>query len=325
MQPPAQGETLDFKFLGEWDRLGYRVSSDTMLLSHREFDDSSLGARMGEHIVLHSRFRIHYKERDGILVDDALFGTSQRPLAVDRTQLIIALEGETLLRTNRGQQIIRAGDCVIQRHSQPWTGRHEGRVGVLIVEWETGMLATRMLPPGTCEPLPAETARRISELVPLLRNKETSPETAAEACQAILALLRAEGFPFDPVTAGDLQEPLPPFFAPLSRAFDAALSSFTQPALLDLERTLGLSERQVQRQLLRFNEHYTIHSSGRWRDLIRWWRLPMGAALMSSPKATTEGVSRKLGYASARAFCDAFAAAGLPSPGSIRDALRRLG
>jgi hypothetical protein len=45
---------------------------------------------------------------------------------------------------------------------------------------------------------------------------------------------------------------------------------------------------------------------------------------MSSPRATTELVSRRLGYTSPTVLCRAFAEAGLPSPGNVREALARL-
>lgn len=296
-----------------------------MLLSKRCYQAPELGLALGEHMALHSRYRVHVKTRSGLIADDALFGGSQRPLKKDRSQLVISLTGETLLRTASSERIVRAGEFVTERHSNRYLGRHEGEVKVLIVEWEPGMLGTRLTESTSAARLCPVAVRRLRELAAPLIQTGTSPAQSAAVIAEIVELMRAEGIPFDPVEPEDLVEELPPYFAPLSRALDNALTSLVeQPSLLDLERVLGLSERQVQRQLLRFNEHYTIHASGRWRDLIRWWRLPMGATLMSTPKATTEGVARMLGYASARAFCDAFAAAGLPSPGAIRSTLRQL-
>ena len=38
----------------------------------------------------------------------------------------------------------------------------------------------------------------------------------------------------------------------------------------------------------------------------------------ATDRLDTEEVARRVGYGSARAFCHAFASAGLPSPGSLR-------
>lgn len=107
----------------------------------------------------------------------------------------------------------------------------------------------------------------------------------------------------------------------LSEAFGAPTS---RPMAVDLSTTLGCTERHALRLA---NDYFrTLHMSVRtWREYVLGMRLGVATLAMSSPTARTEDVSSWLGFACPSALCHSFAAAGLPSPGAIRDRLRASG
>ena len=89
---------------------------------------------------------------------------------------------------------------------------------------------------------------------------------------------------------------------------------------VDLADALGCSERTTLRvSSAYFRSLYVSVDS--LRDYVASGRLWVAAAAMLSNGARTEIVSRKLGYSSPVALCHAFADAGLPSPGRLRDFL----
>lgn len=296
-----------------------------MLHMLRTFRCSKLDASVSQRGYLHSRYRIFLKDRDGILADDALFGVGMRSLRRERSVLVLQLEGSSLWRGPSGSFDLPEGGVAGVLRSQGYGCRQEGRQRNLLIEWEPGLLGTRQIDPTGPVRLSIRTARRLREMAAELDAIGADEVRAAPVIASILALLRAEGLPFDSIEAGDLHEAVPEQRILLSRSVDALLSSGDGlPGLVDLESTLPWTRRTIHRLLSEFQETYAFHMTGGWRRLLHWWRIPLAAALMSSPKATTEEVAALLGYSSHRALCNAFANAGLPPPGAIRETLANL-
>lgn len=294
-----------------------------MLLSHRAFEAPSLASRMDEHVVLHSNYRVFLKSSRRMITDDAIFGRL-RPLDVERSHLVVMLAGEVGVRSADGDRTLHAGDCFSQLRNRPWGMRARKPHTYLLFEWEPGLLGTRLVQPGGLGTLsPAALALVREAALPLAQSR--SVDLVSGGLERILAILRAEGLPFDPVDADSLQEPVPPWAVALSSALDRTLSSLPgKPRLIDMEQALGWSDRQILRRLREYQIRFACHPTGGWRDLQRWWRLPIGVALMGVPGAKTETVAEALGYATPAAFCEAFANAGLPSPGKVRHVLQAL-
>lgn len=297
--------------------------SAPVLVSHRVVDVPTFGASVSEHGVLHSRFRLIVQERKNVIEDPGIFSqVFRRRRDVPRSAILIPLAGRTVLRTDDGTHELSEGQCAVELRGRPWSLRKEADSAVLMVEWEPGLVSSRLVCPSRPAALSPGTLRRIQAASRDIVDPGADAEAASEASATIFAALRAEGFPFDPIAGPELREEVPTWASSLVRAVDATIRSLCrQPVLGELERALGWSERQIQRRIRELHQRYASFVDGGWRELQLGWRFVVGAALMSAPGATTENVAGALGYASPRAFCDSFANAGLPSPGAVRSAL----
>lgn len=298
-----------------------------MLLSRNRVQATRLGVSLHAYTILHSRYRIFLEDCRGLIFDTALYNRSfpQRGTPAPRSYLMLPLWGQIRIRLPTGDHLLEAGEYMTELRTGDFQFRYESAVA-LAIEWAPGLLGTRLVEPevsGRLAPASLERLRRIAASG--LWDDRQEVAGTARCTAELLAILRAEGLPFDPIDAGDLQEPLPSWIPALARAEMDMLSNLERrPAFQDLEQRLGWSPRTIQRRFMEFNERYAFHHGGGWRETLLKWRLVTGAMFMSVPGATTEEVARILGYATPRAFCYAFANAGLPTPGGIRDALLRL-
>lgn len=295
-----------------------------MLLQSRRFEVPRYGVQLSDLGLMHSQYRFTVKTRSGLILDSALEQARAGAPGPDRSYLLVQLEGSSLLRTESGDRLVRAGDVVCTRRDRVRGGRWEGKQKALVIEWAPGMLGTRLLPPFESGPLSTLARRRIHGAL-LHFQREAAPLGAkAASVAAILRLLRAEGLPFEAVEAGALQERVPDPVVALNDAIGDALSSLGRgPALTDLAKTLGRSRSWIHKTLSDLQQSFGLQTVGGWRPLHTAWRLHMALALMSAPKVRTEDAAALLGYGSPVALCNAFANAGLPSPGSIREELRK--
>lgn len=297
-----------------------------MLHSHRRLEVEELGARVVESTVLHPEFRLALQVREGLVEDIALFQHSFPARSLGgRAQIFVPLWGETRIRRPESEFMLRTGEVATDLRERACILRRERSAATLILEWEPGLLSTRVVEPSSKARIGKEGLRRIQAAVLPMLDAGLTPASAARIVAEVVDLLRAEGFPFDRVHPDDLHGETPSSMAELLHAVDGCVSLLKgKPMVVDLERTLGCSRRQIQRRIIEFHKHFAFNATGGWRDLLSRWRLYAGAVLMSTPDATTEFVAQKLGYASATGFCHAFANAGLPSPGAIRRRLREL-
>jgi hypothetical protein len=159
-----------------------------------------------------------------------------------------------------------------------------------------------------------------SELASLM-DEAVSPLTVL-AVEQLMRALRAAGLcdrapvvenPFSPVEVRTLSR----FSETLTRL---QAGSGERLMAVDLADALGCSERTTLRvSSAYFRSLYVSVDS--LRDYVASGRLWVAAAAMLSTGARTEIVSRRLGYSSPVALCHAFADAGLPSPGRLREFL----
>ena len=139
-----------------------------------------------------------------------------------------------------------------------------------------------------------------------------------EATVALLeSLLRAgviarEGFSYDD----------DPRFARLWQAIRPMVERmYTSPTLQEVGVEIGLSERQLERDIEAFLERTPGLGDG-WRDATRRLRLRLALLLSSAPGVTIAEVARRVGYSNATAMRRAFQEAGLAAPSEIQRTLR---
>jgi AraC-like DNA-binding protein len=175
----------------------------------------------------------------------------------------------------------------------------------------------------TTAPVDAGARAQFAAHAEALLSPELTVAGATPRARDIFAALAAMGLPVAGIPP-ELDAVVPPQDLIASRALDAALSDLGgRPMIIDLDRTLGLSARQVTRVVASFNERYGFNATT-WQDTRSRRRLMLGASFMAVAGATTEAVARRVGYGSPSAFCRALATAGLPAPGQVKDALRAL-
>lgn len=297
-----------------------------MLVSRRIINEPALGALVAASTILHTRYRIFVGTIQGMVSDASLF--SRAPSwswnEKERCLLMISLQGESRAGGHDSNICVREGELHTTLRSRGWFVRN-GPAAWMMIEWEPSFFGTPLLPLSDPRPLSSQGLTRLRRLAnTMLRLEPGTSAESARACAEIVRVLRAEGIPFEPLGVEELREEVPPWARSLSVALDETLSSMRQgPAALDLEENLGWTRQYIQRRMNEFNQRYAFHVSGGWRDLLLRWRLIHGAALMTAPRATTENVAEALGYASASAFCHAFANAGLPTPSEVRSRLIR--
>jgi AraC-like DNA-binding protein len=117
----------------------------------------------------------------------------------------------------------------------------------------------------------------------------------------------------EPVALVRLMDALRPMFA----------SYATSPSLMDLKRATGLSIVHLSRELARFVTTFDLVGRG-FREATRIMRLRTAVIWLSSPGTSATVVAAAVGYSSLDAMARAFRDAKLPSPGVVRDALRRV-
>jgi AraC-like DNA-binding protein len=284
-----------------------------MILSHRKTALTARNAYLSTHAVVHSAYRVHVVDNDGVVSDDRIaLRAFQRKGALGRPVITVVLAGAARIDAFAETRWLEAGDvsaveaknAIVMRQS-----RDRERYRAFVVEWDDGPIR-RDRPRGfevsRCDD--AAIARAADAIV---------NETDIEA--SLRSALTALGFSVD-----TLAEEVSPQTRKLSRALDDLLSDMSaRPMAIDLHEMLSVSLRQLNRLVLDFNERYGFNAVG-WRDTRGRRRLLMGAALMTARGATVDEVARAVGYTSPTAFARAMADAGLPPPGEVARAVDRL-
>lgn len=289
-----------------------------MLLSRRIRNVALLDARMEDHNVYHSKFRVGVEIRRGVTRDWALWPESlRRGHESRRSSAIISLTDGLGIRSLGRERLLRRGECLLDLRKHCWGVREEDRAISLVVEWEPGHFGRSIDTSFETLRISPRGLEALQRAAATIAGTRSSIELR-QAVRDVFAVLRSHGVPLHLPPESAFVEAVPEHEVVLARIIDRALSHRgDRVGMVDLEDLSGWSERSLRRHLRQYLRKYHFNALA-WRELYRRWRLSTGLALMGAAKATTESVAEYLGYSSPTAFCRAFASAGLPSPGSIR-------
>jgi AraC-like DNA-binding protein len=255
--------------------------------------------------------RVYVAGSRGVVVDTAVVDSmlSRNPNA----HVTIPLSGEFVLRQGR-ETSVGVGSVVVEQsisHDERW----EGRVfSALVVEWkpERAMAAREIAPIGA-----ADRGALVGFAERLAHGGLRGPE-AQQDCADLLSRLAALGVPVS--CSGLLEEPAESGGA--QRFLDALGEHESnlrgQPMWVDLERSLGRSERHLRRGFPQSLALLGRNESISYRRQMRSLRMRLAASFVASEGTTVERVAASLGYGSARALLLAMKQAGLPTPAEIR-------
>jgi len=223
------------------------------------------------------------------------------------SKALVVLEGHVFV----GSGIARPGDVVVSRRWDDHRMRAlDSRTRYVLCAWRHGHAGE----------LPAASdvfrAPRASALAWQL-SREPEPRRA-RLLATELASLGVPVWSDAPIAAPRADERHRRF----ARALEGTLFPLAaRPMAIDLERSLGIGARQIQRLSAEYFERYYVTAVG-WRQFVHGMRLEVGVFLASNPGSTTEALAGALGFASPTALCHAFHDARLPSPQSLKRELR---
>ncbi len=220
------------------------------------------------------------------------------PLATERADL---REGDVLFLPTYGDAPARTLDDELDTITILW--RSGGVVGEAVSTADTSRPSPRA----------SLALRRLAESL-----AAEGPPLVREATLGALDALRAEGLPLsrEPHLALPTQDEME-----VARAVEQVLLPLSrQPMATDLARALCVCERHAMRRVNAYFARY-YRSLTTWRDYVRGMRVLLGTFFIAQPKATTESVSRLLGFSSPTSLCHAFRDADLPSPLAVKRAL----
>lgn len=296
-----------------------------MLKLRRTFEMPSIGARFESVDFAHSEFRVRVERMKGIGVDESmLFPTLPWTGYGDRPRIDVVLLGETRDTENGVSRDLARGDFAVGRALDSLYSRTtSNELLSLSIEWNLGSLGTNApmgLPTGK---LGVRAIESLTRFASGLLNAPDSEGQPLGALASMLTELRAEGVPFDAWRARDIVVDVPSLHQRVATVLGDLLSKIGRnPSTSSLQSALGLSRRRVGELVSELATRYGINGRD-WRTTRDRWRLFVAAAAMSNRAATTESVAEAVGYGSPVAFCHAFRAAGLPSPGQVRAELAR--
>lgn len=291
-----------------------------MLLSHREIVAARIGAGLATSAILHRAYRVHAVENRAIVSEDALMLRAfERRGHVGRPCVTVLLEGTARISAHEQTLWIDGPSAVLMDYKSAIVMRQQGaRYRSLVFEWDAPALGGRPAPFARPES-DAVFAAAESLWIALRSTRESRSDASVEAClHTALCALHEAGAPVSVRDLHALDESVDAHTEQLSRALDLVLSAMDdQPMVVDLAEHLELSPRQLQRVVTAFHTHYGFNS-GTWQDTRSRRRVMMGASLMTVANASTEYVSRVVGYRSPQSFARALQMAGLPAPAQIR-------
>lgn len=299
-----------------------------MPFSHRHHDFPQLGGKILLDRLIAPSYVLRRCEIGGFLHDERLsaralgYGTKS-----DRARLVVMLEGRGVFTAGDRAVELGPGDALLVSSLHTVTQR--GRAAVqLELDWDPGgALGDAPETGSTHFRLGARERRTLATLARALNRSEQRDAALREATNAALGALRALGLPVVEEAWEEQLQGEDPGDQAWSSAIDAALSDLAGgPASADLEQRVAKSRSTVSRRSREFHGKFGLTglSGPEWRSVRDFYRLLVGTIVMGHPDAGTREVAGLLGYRSAEAFCHAFANAGLPSPGRVRETLRQL-
>jgi AraC-like DNA-binding protein len=288
-----------------------------VLVSRRKIFVPGEGIAVFQDRALHPRVSLRHWSLTGVTADSSLVvGPLGRGFVATRSGATLVLEGQGRVHMDGREIAIRAGDLVLTTHVRSLRERGEAGIRFVELDWDSAWLGGGV---SQFECLHTGLAASVRRSLALL---DEGPRGAATLAAKVFDGLRAEGVPLPAVAAENLECPESTRFAEVSAAMDRTLSLVGEkPCTVDLEESLSCTRRHVTRLVEAFNDAFGLEGlrGTSWRATRDYWRLFVGVLLMSSANARTAPVAKVLGYASAEAFCRAFANAGLPSPARVRE------
>jgi len=294
--------------------------STGVLVSHRHHTPPLDGTQIeldrviGRHCVLR---RVSMR---GVIQDERVMVA---PAPERRSRLLTVFSGRLLAFANGRAREIGPGEMIaVERLTEL---RIRGAGHTFEIDWDPNSVAGRTTNTafelGRLGASSLAALETLSSTVAALRVDE--PAGLEIALERAIDALAAEGLP---LAADDVAAALGPHSTDEQAtwsAIDRALCRLDEsPDVEDVVGYLGSNRRTLARRLSRLDRQYRIYGDAgvEWRAQRDTYRLLVGSIFLSHPDATTNGVARLLGYRSPEALCHAFANAGLPSPGAIREA-----
>jgi AraC-like DNA-binding protein len=299
-----------------------------MLVFRRTFALPGTEAAFLYHDLSTPHFRVTILRSRAVTYDELLLydGTAVEWGGVDgRPQLHVVLDGHMRLFDRGVHRWLLPGEFALARDMRNLYTRAGGERSLsMAIQWERR--EERRLPPG----LPTgqlslrdtATLRRIVDRI--LQNRDP-PARLPALVGDILACLSASGLSFEGFREETLGCTIPARVRETALHLGSRLSRLGErPALVDLEMDLGVSRRQVLRQLSEVSSVYGLNGQT-WRQMLDRWRMTAASTLASLEGARTEAIATALGYGDPSALCHALQQSGLPTPREIRPLLAKLG
>lgn len=218
----------------------------------------------------------------------------------------LVLDGQLTLFGDAGDQVTFGPGALVRRAWSGWNERWEGDVRLVSTYAPGGGKA------------PVGPSRQLGKrALAVLRTGFDAAERGERVDAFVDAVLAEVDWPD---LAALPRPPAPPEVQVLSTHLGRVLSRlWLQPQLVDLSDELGVSTRQVRRQL-RAAEPWLgpFASAAGWRTQLHRIRLVAAVAFLACRKCRVVDVARDVGYGSARAMLTAFQLAGLPRPARLR-------
>ena len=257
---------------------------------------------------------IRVAEAVGVTLSDRLMQVLGMGVSVERARLQVVLDGVCCAETREGTFVLRPGDANLRPRISDSCDIATGTTLEVDFESPAEVAPSRF----TLDARSRQVARVLATAV----RTTSSWREIRIAYTALRLMLESCGVP---IPALDETGWLPRETDTL-RALDRVLGDLpAAPASVDLEDMLGCTRRTVVRRVNSLNSRLGLHGLRGGRDFRAtrdFYRLSVAGIALSAADATTDSVSRDVGFASPVSLCHAFHRVGLPSPGSFRLGIR---
>jgi AraC-like DNA-binding protein len=276
---------------------------EQVLYYARTIEVPDLGVELTQRALMSPEVRIYELVTRGVVVEWGLLNMQDQVLS-GRAQVNMVLDGTLTVRRGGSRYVVGRGEA-FQETGLSFDERWEGEpFRAICVDWDS----EREGPRGS----KALSARSVDELEGIAFTRD---EEAHEAqARRVSEVLEREGLGGFDVSRAVVR--VDPGLQRIADAYGKAMSSLdTQPMWCDFTDEVGLSERQLRRQLKEVLSWYPAVADERsFRAALNATRMRRAVALMTAQGATVKRVAEVLGYGSAVAFTNACQRAGLGAP-----------
>lgn len=295
-----------------------------MLVLRHRLTPRSIGAAFGQQEIRSDDLVICRAQFHGGMFDEVANLPSGRRGAWSKVRFI--LRGRVLTRSRAGDAVLGPGDFVTSvGWDDYWCQALDPTTEYLLVGWKHGGCVgdrPRREGPMYRSRLGARNPEaRAFDLADALDQPDDA--RVLRATTLLMTSLADFGYPVARDAATAASRTITMADRRFAHAMESSIFPLTsRPMAIDLGAALGIGDRHAMRLAKRFFQRFFVTASG-WREYVRGMRLELGVFLASNAGATTEEVSRALGFASPTALCHAFHSVGMPSPHEVRRRLAR--